>query len=70
MKNNKTYLGDGLYASHDGFMYWLTAENGVSVQNSVALESDVLESFIRYIEKVSKVKITIVRDTGPVPDKE
>lgn len=41
----KEYLGDGLYAHHDGYQFWLTTPQG----NAVALEPKVLESFFVYV---------------------
>lgn len=54
----ETYLGDGLYASDDGWMFWLRAprEDG---DHRVALESEVLDEFFRFIEKSRGVKITV-----------
>lgn len=54
----EVYLGDGLYAGFDGFMYYLITDrdNGT---HYVALEPDVLMTFIKYIEKKSGVTITI-----------
>lgn len=57
MGEKDTYLGDGVYASFDGWQFWLAAnhhENRV-----VALEDQVLNNFFRYIESVYKVKITV-----------
>ena len=54
MTKDKEYLGDGLYASHDGFSFWLTAENGISVLNQVCLEPSVLLAFQSYVEKMKK----------------
>lgn len=51
---NKEYLGDGLYARHDGFGVWLTSENGVRVLNEVYLEPDVYEALKRYMEGVKR----------------
>lgn len=59
----KRYLGDGLYAYHDGFMFWLRAENGISVQHEVALEPEVLESFFRYVERICNVTIKVTKNT-------
>lgn len=42
------YLGDGVYASYDGYQIWLAAnhhENKV-----VALEPSVVRAFVRYFE--------------------
>lgn len=43
----ETYLGDGLYASFDGYTIWLRAprEDG---DHTVALEPEVLASLIAY----------------------
>ena len=51
---SKEYLGDGVYARFDGFQVWLTAENGISVTDEIALEPDVFTSLTRYFEKVYK----------------
>lgn len=45
-KEKNSYLGDGVYASFDGFQIWLAAnhhENKV-----IALEPNVLEALIKY----------------------
>jgi hypothetical protein len=51
---NETYLGDGLYASFDGYQITLRAprENG---DHYVALEPVVLESFFRYVEHLKQI---------------
>lgn len=57
----ETYLGDGLYASHDGYMVFLRAprENG---DHFVGLEPEVLQSFMQFVERSKGVKITIERN--------
>lgn len=45
----KTYLGDGLYASHDGFQVKLTAENGVTATNTVYLEPEVVLALVKFL---------------------
>jgi len=60
MSSNKTYLGDGLYADFDSWQIVLTAEDGDRVTNKVFMEPEVATSFLRFIEKVWKKKITIV----------
>lgn len=49
--NKETYLGDGLYASFDGWMIKLRAprEHG---DHWVALEPGVIESFERFVSGV------------------
>lgn len=47
--NRDEYLGDGLYASYDGYYIWLKAprENG---WHEVGLEPQVLVEFFRYLK--------------------
>jgi hypothetical protein len=49
----ETYLGDGLYASFDGYQITLRAqrENG---DHFVALEPLVLEAFFHYVESLKE----------------
>ncbi len=59
---NETYLGDGLYASFDGFSLWLRAprEHG---DHYVALEPLVFYTFIEYAkEKGFKVVLQPHKD--------
>lgn len=51
-EREETYLGDGLYASFDGFQIWLRAprEEGDHV---VALEPQVFYALVRYQKKIS-----------------
>ena len=59
-KTNEVYIGDGCYASDNGYMFILRAprENG---DHWIGLEPEVIESFIRYIAKQRKLKITVDR---------
>jgi hypothetical protein len=52
-ERDETYLGDGLYASFDGWSVWLRAprENG---DHFVALEPQVLRAFERYVEALRR----------------
>ncbi len=52
------YLGDGLYASFDGWMITLKSqrENG---EHFVCLEEYVLQEFFRYVEECYQVDIMI-----------
>lgn len=49
---NETYIGDGLYASFDGFSFWLRAPRGDG-DHEVALEPDVLAGFQRFVRETS-----------------
>lgn len=43
----KTYLGDGVYASFDGYQIWLEG-NADNRQNLIALEPQVFGSLMAY----------------------
>lgn len=57
--NGTTYLGDGLYASHDGHMIRVFANDGVTTTNTVYMETFVLENFEKWVENL--------RERGVVP---
>lgn len=44
----RDYLGDGVYAAHDGFDIWLTAENGSRATDAIYLEPEVLKALVRF----------------------
>ncbi len=44
----KTYLGDGVFASLDGFQIVLTVENGVETTARIYLEPETFEALLRY----------------------
>lgn len=52
-----TYLGDGLYVTHDGFQIWLFAANGAGVTDRVALEPAVLERFQKWLKEKQDDKV-------------
>lgn len=47
----KTYLGDGVYAGHDGYHIVLTAENGLAVTNTVYLDPGVWANLQRTVAR-------------------
>ncbi len=52
MINVKEYLGDGAYINFDGYQIILTAENGIRATDTIVLEPEVLERFLRYVERL------------------
>lgn len=46
------YLGDGLYANHDGVMISVFAHNGITATNTVYFEDEVLENFEKWVENL------------------
>lgn len=58
-KPAETYLGDGLYASFDGFQFVLRAprpDGDREIYHWVALEPAVLEAFMRFVREQSGAK--------------
>ncbi len=55
-----TYLGDGLYASYDGYQFWLIADDPESTKR-VALEPVVFDAFLEYVGKTVGVTITVAK---------
>lgn len=49
MKTNDIYLGDGLYASFDGYQFRLWTERG-SVTHEVFLDSHTLAAFSAFVD--------------------
>jgi hypothetical protein len=48
----KAYLGDGVYVARSELGLELTTEDGISVTNRIVLEPEVVEAFLRYIERL------------------
>lgn len=58
---NETHLGDGLYARHDGYSFWLRATRGHE-DHVVALEPAVMESFMDFVSKTLNLKIEVTKN--------
>lgn len=56
MPMRKQYLGDGAYSEFDGAGVTLTTEDGISVTNTVYLESDVLAAFLKMLPQHFKLE--------------
>jgi hypothetical protein len=52
--NEKVYLGDGCYATFDGYHIVLTAENGIQATDTICLEPDVLQKLDAYRHLLSE----------------
>ena len=53
MNQMKTeYLGDGLYVRCDGYQVYLMANSHTDPTDTVALDSHVLASFLRWVERM------------------
>ncbi len=51
------YLGDGVYASFDGYHIWLDTRAQLPI-NRIALDSQVLDAFDRFRKRLSEEKKT------------
>lgn len=67
----ETYLGDGLYASYDGFMFILRAPRSEG-DHWVGLEPSVLRQFIEFTERMKneRTKLRNQRHTDATTDQE
>lgn len=60
MTDKETYLGDGLYASFDGFQIRLRAPREMG-DHEVFLETPVLDEFLRFVETTFNVSIVVAK---------
>lgn len=51
-ETSQVYLGDGVYASFDGYQVWLRTGDGN--RNEIALEAAVLDALKRYVAELGK----------------
>jgi hypothetical protein len=54
----EVYLGDGCYASYDGYMLKLRAPR-IGGDHEVYLEPDVMQAFMAFVERAYGLKITV-----------
>lgn len=61
----QSYLGDGVYASFDGYQIWLAAnhhENRV-----IALDPDVQRNLVAYIAQLGQTGVAVTRTAQEPP---
>ena len=51
---HQRYLGDGVYASHDGFQIWLAANHHAN--RVIALEPSVMRALIEYNDYINELR--------------
>lgn len=56
--SKETYLGDGLYASDEGYQFKLRAPR-MGGDHEVYLDGNVLESFLEFVGKARGLKISV-----------
>ena len=47
---NKRYIGDGVYAVHDGHQLIIETQDGIQVTNRIGLENDTWDGLMKYLE--------------------
>lgn len=47
----EVYLGDGVYAKHDGYQIWLWTSDGVHSSSGIALEPNVIMALCSFVRK-------------------
>ena len=52
---NNFYLGDGLYASHDGQQLEIYSHDGERKTNAVFLEPDVLQALLDHLKRMGVI---------------
>lgn len=53
-QGNKQYLGDGVYASFDGYQICLTTDYGVGAVDIIYLEPSVWSALQRYVANLNQ----------------
>lgn len=62
MKNPTVYLGDAVYAHHDGHHVILETHNGQSVDQRIYLEDAVITSLLNYLEATFDCRIKVEKN--------
>ena len=62
-KNERVYLGDGVYVEYDGYHVVLTTSDGIGTTNRICLDSPTLWDFTKWIESQFNVKVVKVPKT-------
>lgn len=54
MSDREEYLGDGLYASFDGYQFKLRAPRGAHGDHEVYLEPEVFDAFVAFAKRITE----------------
>lgn len=64
-----TYLGDGVYASFDGYQIWLDTRAQEPV-NRIALEPAAYSALLKYVEHLRRKAVAESSETKPGDEHE
>jgi hypothetical protein len=62
--DHKEYLGDGVYASFDGFYIWLTTERESGRIERIALDPPLLNALSGYASRLATARVTLPGERG------
>lgn len=62
------YLGDGAYASFDGYQYRLYTSDGAHITNEIFLDPQTLEAFDRYRARINEQCERIIKANAEAAD--
>ena len=58
----KRYIGDGVYATHDGYQIILETSDGIQATNRIGLDDDTLEGIQKYRPERGKPQASMTGD--------
>jgi hypothetical protein len=53
------YLGDGVYATHDGYQVWVRTWNGMEASPAIALDRHVLKNLQHYAMREAIINVPV-----------
>jgi hypothetical protein len=62
MDDKETYLGDGVYASFDGYQIWLAVNHHAN--NVVALDPNVFSRLCEYVEMLKMSNVNFKKENA------
>lgn len=57
--DKRAYLGDGVYASFDGYQVWVWTSDGIMDSKKIALDPDIIASLVSFYERERSVPIRL-----------
>ena len=59
---DEAYMGDGVYAGHDGYQLWTYTSNGITKDNQTAFDPTTFQAFLKYGERIFDLTITVKKN--------
>lgn len=58
MKETKTYIGDSVYMTFDGYRFIIFTDNGYGAQREIYLEPEQIDNILLFIQRMHDEKLT------------